>query len=121
MKLFSTAVYFACLALGSVAYAQGAGQGTPPSQQPPAQQREQPSDTPKVSVTGCLTKGSGTNDYLITDQKSGEKVPFNGPAQLDKYVNQTVKLTGTMASQGSDKVFKPETINQISPSCEKSQ
>lgn len=72
-------------------------------------------------MTGCLTKGSGATEYVITDDKSGEKVPFNGPAQLDKYVNQTVKLTGTMASQGADKVFRPQTINQVSPSCGKAQ
>ena len=73
----------------------------------------------KVTVTGCLTKGSGTNEYQVSDSKTGEKIPFTAPAQLDKYVNQTVKLTGTMASQGSDKVFKPQAIDQVSPSCTK--
>src|SRR6058998_3098061 len=113
MRLLSSAMLLAFLALGSIAYAQDPSQGTPPQ---PKQ-----SDAPKVSVTGCLTKGSGAADYLITDQKSGEKVPFTGPVQLDKYLNQTVKLTGTVAPQGGDKPFKPETINQISPTCEKVQ
>ena len=114
MRLLSSAVLLAFLALGSIAYAQDPSQTTPPPQ--PKQ-----SDTPKVTVTGCLTKGAGATDYLITDQKSGEKVPFTGPAQLDKYVNQTVKLTGTVGAQGGDKAFKPESINQISPTCEKGQ
>src|SRR4051794_14522576 len=114
MRLLSSAVFLALLAVGSIAYAQDPGQTTPPSQ--PKQ-----SDAPKVSVTGCLTKGGGTGEYLITEQKSGEKVPFNGPVQLDKFVNQTVKLTGTIAAQGGDKAFKPESINQISPTCEKGQ
>lgn len=55
--------------------------------------------------------------YVITDQKSGDKLPFNGPPQLDKFVNQTVTLTGTVAGQGSDKTFKPEAINPVSPTC----
>src|SRR6266436_5147992 len=113
MKLLSSAVLLASLAVGSIAYAQD-------PQTPPPPQPKQQSDTPKVSVTGCLTKGTTNGEYMITDQKSGEKVPFNGPVQLDKYVNQTVKLTGTIA-QGGDKAFKPESINQISPTCEKGQ
>src|SRR5690242_14662114 len=113
MKLFSSAVLIAFLAVGTLAYGQE-GQGAPPAQ-------KQQSDTPKVSVTGCLVKGETANNYLITDQKSGDKVPFAGPAQLDKYVNQTVTLTGSMVSQGSDRVFKPESINPVSPSCEKQE
>ena len=112
MKLLSSAIFVGYLALGIGAYAQDPGQSTPPSQ-------GKESDMSKVTVTGCLTKGSGTNEYQVSDSKTGEKIPFTGPAQLDKYVNQTVKLTGTMASQGSDKVFKPQAIDQVSPSCSK--
>ncbi len=110
MKLFSTTVLFASLALGGAAYAQDPGQNTPRSQQ------KQESEGTKVSVIGCLTKGGSSNEYQITDDKSGQKLPFNGPAQLDRYVNQTVKLTGT---QAADKSFRPETIAQVAPSCEK--
>ena len=109
MKLLSSAVIVACLALGGIAYAQ---EGTPPT---PKQQ----SDTPKVTVTGCLAKAETANTYVITDQKSSEKLSFNGPPQLDKYVNQTVTLTGTLAMQGSEKVFKPEAINPVSTTCSK--
>jgi hypothetical protein len=115
MKLFSFAVFVGCLVLSAGAYAQDSGQTAPPAQ------GKQDSDSSKASVTGCLTKGTGANEYQVTDDKSGEKVPFTGPAQLDKYVNQTVKLTGAMATQGSDKVFKPQAISQVSPSCEKSK
>ncbi len=89
--------------------------------QDPGQAPKQDTDTPKVSVTGCLTKGSGTNEYLVTDGKTGEKLPFGGPEQLDKYVNQTVTLTGTMATQGANKVFKPQAIKQVAATCEKAQ
>jgi hypothetical protein len=113
MKLFSSVALFACFVFGSLAYGQDPSQPTPPPQKQ--------SDAPKVSVTGCLTKGAAGNEYLVTDQKTGEKLPFAGPVQLDKYLNQTVRLTGTMAAQGQDKVFKPEAINQVAPTCEKGQ
>jgi hypothetical protein len=116
MKLLSTALFAAILTLGTTAYAQDQGQ-TPPSQQ---KQRE-PSDASKTSITGCLTKGTADGSYVITDQSSGEKTPFNGPAQIERYVNQTVKLTGTVSGQGAEKVFSPETITQVSASCSKAQ
>ncbi|HTP30704.1 MAG TPA: hypothetical protein VMJ75_00930 [Candidatus Acidoferrales bacterium] len=108
MKVIASLVLFAFLGLGSLAYGQATGQ----DQQSPPQ-----TDSPKVSVTGCLAKSAGTT-YTITDQKTGEKLPFEGPQQLDKFVNQTVTLTGTMTTQGSNRVFKPESINTVSPSCE---
>lgn len=109
MKLISSIVLLTGLVLGSVAY--GQDPTTP----------QKPSDVPKVSVTGCLLKGAEATQYTITDQKTGEKVPFSGPAQLDKYLNQTVKLTGTVVAQGQEKVFKPESINQVAATCEKGQ
>ena len=81
MKVFSSAVLFTCLAMGSLTYGQTPEQSTPP---------QKSGDASKVTVTGCLTKGEGANDYSITDQKTGQKVPFTGPSQIDKYVNQTV-------------------------------
>ena len=113
MKLFSSVVLLAGLALGSVAYGQDPAQTTPPPQKQ--------SNAPKVSVTGCLSKGATPSEYVITDQKTGEKVPFSAPVELDKYLNQAVRLTGTMAGQGQDKVFKPETITQVATTCGKGQ
>ena len=107
MRLLPSAVLVTCLALGGLAYGQSSDQ-TPP---------QKSGDPSKVTVTGCLTKGAGSNDYTITDQKTGAKVPFAGPAQIDKYLNQTVRLTGTI----QDNVFKPEAINQVAATCEKSQ
>jgi hypothetical protein len=123
MKLFSSVVLLTGLALGSLAYGQDPAQTTPPApqQQPQQQQQQPPTDTGKVSVTGCLMKGTDSAQYTITDQKTGEKVPFSGPAQLEKYLNQTVKVTGTLVAQGQEKIFKPESINQIANTCEKGQ
>lgn len=114
MKLLSSTILFASLAVGSFAYGQQAGQSAPPPT--PSQQQ---SDTPTVSVTGCLVKGETNGSYVITDQQSGEKLTFPGPDQLDNYVNQTVRLTGTMSSQGSSKAFKPQRISTVSSTCQK--
>jgi hypothetical protein len=110
MKLFSSTLLLAGFALGSIAYGQTPSQATPP---------QGPSDTAKATVTGCLTKGASAGQYTITDPKTGEKTTIAGPEELEKYLNKTVKLTGTMASQGQEKVFKPESISQVSASCEK--
>jgi len=107
MKLLSSIVLLTGLVLGSIAYAQD-----PPT-------APKPSDVPKTTVTGCLEKGTEAGQYTITDQKTNQKVPFPGPAQLDQYINQTVKLTGTMVAQGQDKVFRPESVSKVSATCEK--
>ena len=110
MKLFSCMLMLLGLTLGSVAYAQS--QATPPQPQ---------NDSAKTTVTGCLIKGAAAGQYTVVDSKSGEKTAITGPEQLDKYLNQTISLTGTMSTQGQDKVFKPESISQVSATCEKKQ
>ena len=110
MKILYSALFTAVLALSAAAYAQ--------DQSAPPQQKQQPADV-KKSITGCLTKGMSDGNYVIADQQSGEKLSFNGPAQLDRFVNQTVKLTGTVSGEGTDKTFNPETVSQVSPSCAK--
>ena len=115
MKFLYSALFTAVLTMGTAAYAQDQSQPAPP------QQKQQQADAPKVSITGCLTKGTSDGAYLIADQTSGEKVPFTGPSQLDRFVNQTVKLTGTMSGEGTGKTFRPEAIAQVSPSCGKAQ
>jgi hypothetical protein len=111
MKLFSSILLLAGLAVGSVAYGQNPAQAPPPSQGS--------GDSAKTSLTGCLTKGASAGQFTITDLKTGEKTEIAGPDQLEKYVNQTVKLTGTTGPQ--DKIFKPESISQVSATCEKSK
>lgn len=115
MKLLYRVLFIAVLAVSAVAYAQDQGQSTP------QQQKQQPSDAPRTSITGCLTKGTADGNYTIADQTSGEKISFNAPAQIDRFLNQTVKLTGTVSGTGAAKVFTPESISQVSPSCAKAQ
>src|SRR5262245_51409148 len=91
------------LSLGGLSCAQD----NPTTQQPPAQregQRNQDEGTP-VTVRGCLTKGSQAQEYVVADERSGEKVSFAGSAKLDSYVNQTVEITGQIVERGGEKVF----------------
>ena len=112
-SLLRGTMFSVLIALGTTAYAQEPGQSTPPPQQ-----RD---DAQNVSLVGCLTKGTPANQYLITDQKSGEKVAFAASARLDKFVNQTVKLTGKVVARQGEKVFQPESVEPVSSSCEGTQ
>jgi hypothetical protein len=99
----------ALLALGIVAYAQQRDREAPTQPDPQAQ---------KVTLTGCLAKDGNAGQYSITDQQSHEKVSFPGPAQLDRFVDQVVKLTGSvMVRDNGDKIFRPESIASVAPSC----
>jgi hypothetical protein len=132
-RTFLPLVTFLVLGLGLATYAQqpGPGRRTPsqpdqtapgaaPGRTPDAQQPDSPDggQGQRVSVTGCLAKGTQANQYVITDSSSHEKYSFPGPTQLDRYVNQTVKLTGSMeAGDKGEKVFRPESIAPVSSSC----
>lgn len=133
-RTFLRALTFLVLGVGIASYAQQPGPGRRPGtpSQPgdtpgaPAQPRAPDADRSspdasqgqRISVTGCLAKGSQANQYVITDSSSHEKYTFPGPAQLDRYVNQTVKLTGSMESgDHGEKVFRPESIAPVSSSC----
>jgi hypothetical protein len=117
-KLFFPTVLCLCVGLAASACAQDPQQ--PPPRTPQQQQQPQ-SPAQKVTVTGCLAKGSDGSQYVVTDQKSNEKLSFSGSPQLDKYLNQTVKLTGSVMTRDSgEKIFQPESIATVAPSCDSS-
>jgi hypothetical protein len=66
-------------------------------------------------------KGETEDQYALTDNKSGEKFSFAAPNQLQRYLNQTVQLTGTVIMQGATKSFRPESVKSVSASCERTQ
>ena len=101
------------LSIGAVGYAQQE------RQQPPAQQQEErqrQTESNPVTLTGCLTKGTQPEEYVLVD-KSGEKLTFGGSSKLDNYVNQTVELRGQVVESGGQKAFQPQAIKSISSSC----
>jgi len=93
------------LSIGAVSYAQ----------EPPSQKPQQ--DSSAVTVKGCLTKGPEAQQYIVTEDASGEKVMFGGSAKLDEYVNQTVELTGRIVERGGQSAFQPQSIKTVSSSC----
>jgi hypothetical protein len=86
----------------------------PNPQSPRPQQQEQSDDSRPTTVIGCLAKGATPEHYILTENKSGQKLSFTGPNQLDKFLNQTVQLSGTVAAQ----TFRPESIKPVSPTCD---
>ena len=106
-KTLLTGFVSALLSLGIVAFAQERDRSAPSQ-----------SDPQKVTLTGCLAKGTDAGSYSITDQDSHEKVTFPGPAQLDRFVDQKVKLMGSMmVRDNGEKIFRPESVASVAPSC----
>jgi hypothetical protein len=96
----------------------------PAPQQPPAQQRQEGQKPDggagadqEVSITGCLTKGTGSGQYVVNG-KDGQKIEFNGSSELDQYSNQTVKITGTVSEQGGKATFQPKSVQRVASSCQ---
>lgn len=118
-RLLLSTIVLTALAMGSEVYARAQEKGT--SQQQQQQPEAQQSDVQPASITGCLTKGANENEYVIADQKSGEKTSFRASSTLDKYVNQTITLTGKMIVMNGSRIFRPETATPVSNSCGTSQ
>jgi hypothetical protein len=108
-----TAAFSMVTAAGTAMYAQ-----TPEPQTPPSQQHDPTAGGQPTTITGCLMKGASPDQYVITENKSGQKLSFGGPSQLDKFLNQTVQLSGTTSKVGGEESFKPESIKSISASCQ---
>jgi hypothetical protein len=102
------------LGVGTLGYAQ---------QQPPARQEAQrPQDEgAPLTLRGCLTKGSQSQQYIVADERSGQKIAFAASSKLDSYVNQTVEISGRVVDRGGDKSFQPESVKSISSSCNATQ
>lgn len=122
MKILSTSATFTVfIGLGIAALAQNPSQRTPPSQQPAQSEQNEQADGQPMTLTGCLSKGLNPDEYAIADNKSGEKLSFAAPDQLQRYVNQTVQISGTVMTRGGARSFRPESVKAISPSCERAQ
>jgi uncharacterized protein YdeI (BOF family) len=71
-----------------------------------------------MTYTGCLAKGDSAGQYMFTDA-SGEKkaaVPSSG-VDLDKHAaNHTVKLTGSMSTDG--KTLTVSKVEHVSETCQ---
>jgi hypothetical protein len=114
MKFKTLPSLIALAAFGIVGFAQQPQ--AQPGQQTPQQQGER-QRTDDASLTGCLAKGTTTNQYVLTD-KAGTKTNVTAAAgvELEKHAaNHTVKLTG---SKGSDGSFAASKVEHVSATCE---
>jgi hypothetical protein len=112
-KALTFAIASLLLSIGSIGYAQ----------QSPAQQESQrpQDDGAPLTLKGCLTKGTQSQQYVVADDRSGEKVAFAGSSKLDSYVNQTVEVSGRVVDRGGDKTFQPQSIKSVASSCNATQ
>lgn len=84
------------------------------------QDRDRMKSTRQSSITGCLVKGESSDQYVLTNPDTGDKIVVTGPAELEKHAaNHTVKLTGTPSDDG--KTFTAVRVQHISDTCQSSK
>ena len=72
----------------------------------------------ETTVTGCLNKGSGPAQYVLTDQNTGNKTPVTGTTDLEQHAaNHTVKLTGNTTIENGRAMFTATKVEHISATC----
>jgi len=89
--------------------------------QEPSKEKSQPQQQDSsITLQGCLTKGAEEQQYLLTNESSGRKLSFGGPAKLDQYINQTVELKGRIVDRGGQSGFQAESVKTVTSSCKTS-
>jgi hypothetical protein len=85
----------------------------PQKDKPEGQQRQR---AESVSMTGCLSKATAADQYVLTDN-TGSKTTVKAASgvAIEKHANHTVKLTG---SRGADDTFVATGIEHVSATCE---
>ena len=79
-----------------------------------AQEPDKPANPAgEIVVTGCLKQGSSAQQFMITDEKTGETYTVAGADTLATHVNQTVRLTG----EAKGKAFTAKSVNQVAATC----
>jgi|SRR5688500_2503922 hypothetical protein len=69
------------------------------------------------TLTGCLSKGSAADEYILTDSKTGTKIAVTADSgvPLEKHsANHTVRLTGSKAGG----TFTATKVEHVSATCE---
>jgi hypothetical protein len=73
----------------------------------------------EITMTGCLSKGTTGDTYVLTNEKTGKTTTVTGPADLEKHsANNKVKLTGTSSTEGGKQVLNVTKIDHIAATCE---
>ena len=81
----------------------------------PALQQE---DKANSSLSGCLSKGERAGEYVLTDEKTGQKTIVVGPTDLEKHAaNHEVTLIGKLTTRGEQRIFEATAITHIANAC----
>jgi hypothetical protein len=87
------------------------------AQEPPKESTTAKSQQ-ETTLTGCLNKGAGPAQYVLTDQSTGNKTPVTGTSDLEQHaMNHTVKLTGGTRTDNGRAVFTVTKVEHISATC----
>ena len=72
----------------------------------------------ETTLTGCLNKGAGPAQYVLTDQNTGNKTPVTGTSALEEHAtNHTVKLTGSTTMVNGRAVFTATKVEHLAATC----
>jgi hypothetical protein len=72
----------------------------------------------KESLVGCLTRGAMPGEFILTEEKSGDRIVVTGSEDLDKHAeNHKLKLMGTRTNEKGKTVFRVAMVEHISDSC----
>ena len=71
----------------------------------------------ETTVSGCLNKGAGDAQYVLTDQTTGNKTPVTGTSDLAQHTTHTVKLTGSSTIEKGQSVFTATKVEHVSATC----
>lgn len=72
--------------------------------------------TAAMSMTGCLTKGNAAGEYILTAE--GKQTHLVSSHDLSKHLQHTVKVKGTHDKKQEKVVFRVDTLEHVSDSCE---
>ena len=68
-----------------------------------------------ASVTGCLNKGAGPDQYVLKDDKTGKETVVTGDAKMlvPHANNHQVTVTGTMTKEKDKEVLKATDVKML--------
>lgn len=84
MRLLATAIGFGAMAIATAQLAHAQSSDKP----------DQKRDPRRVTLSGCVERGTGPNEYTIDDDQSGKFRVSGG--RISRFIGQRVEVTGTV-------------------------
>jgi uncharacterized protein YdeI (BOF family) len=72
-------------------------------------------DSGSASVTGCLNKGAGPDQYVLKDDKTGKETVVTGDSKMlaPHANNHQVTITGSMTKEKDKEVLKATDVKML--------